>query len=77
MGAGESERSHDALSDRAMAVPLCSRSTFPAFVSNLGAILPTSVTVSVWVPVWPLSTDTFTAATPTPPKSLTGCAARS
>lgn len=50
---------------------------FLPLFSNLGAILPTSVTVSVWVPVWPLSTDTFTAATPTPLKSLTGCAARS
>lgn len=39
VGAGESERSYDALSDRAMAVPLCSRSTFPAFVFSSGCDL--------------------------------------
>lgn len=69
VGASESKRSSDAFTSGHGCFSLLT------FVSNLSAIFPPSVTVSVWVPVWLRSTDTLTAATQTPPKSLTGCAA--
>lgn len=75
VGASESKRSSDVLSDSAMAVPFYLCPTFPAFLNcNLSVILLSSATVSVWVRVWLRSTDTFTAVMPTLPKFLTGCA---